>query len=68
MNARWIGGSPSRPVIGAFDEGDELDPFAVEQVGEPAVESLGGQGHVADDPVPLGLEHDALSPGLGAHG
>src|SRR4051812_34094100 len=50
------------------DERDELDALAVEEVREPAVESLGRQGHVADDRVPIGLEHHPLSPDVGAHG
>ena len=46
---------------------DELNTLTIEQVGEPAVEPLGGEGHLADDRVPLGLEHHSLPLGLGAH-
>src|SRR5262245_45850158 len=50
-----------------IDDADEPHPRPVQQAGGPAVEPLGRQGDVPDDPVSLGLEHNPLSPRVGAH-
>jgi hypothetical protein len=61
-----------RLPVAAGDRGvhqrEEADALPVEQIRQPAVEPLGGKGHVTHDPVALGLDHDPLSPDLGAHG
>jgi hypothetical protein len=53
---------------GRVHQRDEADSLAVEQVREPPVEALGGERHLADDPIALRLDHDPLSPDVGAHG
>src|SRR3954447_6909616 len=46
------------------DQGDEVHVAAVQVVGEPAAIALSRQRQVADDPVAVGLEHDAFDPRL----
>lgn len=44
------------------EQGDEGDVAAVNRVREAALIALGGQGHVADDHVPIGFEGDPFAP------
>src|SRR2546423_3408546 len=47
-----------------IDEGDEVHVAAVQVVGEPAAVTLPRQRQVPDDPMAVGLEHDAFDPRL----
>ena len=47
---------------GRVGERDEGELALVEVVGQAAAVALGGQGQLADDPMPVGLEDDAQVP------
>src|SRR4051794_5449109 len=46
------------------DKGDEVQVAAIQEVGEAAAVALPGKRQVADDSVPVGLQHNTLDPSL----